>query len=139
VSWHILIYHPVISWMCGRKLQENSVRADDSQTEIWTCGGGGADTSGIWSLSTNHCNTTVGDGSVHSGHTKVTWKDVWSNCNSIGLDVTTPLILSGHIFMTISMPQPLHPEDGGSMALQNIGVVPHPYIVSRPRRRTGWL
>jgi hypothetical protein len=27
-----------------------------------------------------------------------------------------------------------HPENGGSMAVQNVGILPHHYMVSQPRR-----
>jgi hypothetical protein len=28
----------------------------------------------------------------------------------------------------------LHPEDGGSMILRNVGILPHHYKISQPRR-----
>jgi len=40
-----------------------------------------------------------------------------------------------NITLSTSKPHSLYPEDGGSMALRNVGILPHQYTASQPKRR----
>lgn len=76
----------------------------------------------LHSLVFGSCNIFM---STVSEHLKTHDVDLWA---------VIPIVMWQDIKVSEGILKSLHPEDSGSLFLRNVGMLPHPYTASQPRR-----